>query len=75
MGISLVVQWLRLHAPNAGAWFQTLIFRSHMPQLSFSAARRSKNNRNSLGKKKKKERKLFRLWLRRRIANYLLLNK
>ena len=31
-GASLVIQWLRLHAPNAGAWFWCLVreLRSHM---------------------------------------------
>ena len=25
LGTSLVVQWLRLHIPNAGAWIQFLV--------------------------------------------------
>ena len=40
-GTSLVVQWLRLHAPNAGAQgsIPSQGMRSHMPQLRPSVAR------------------------------------
>ena len=42
---SLVVQWLRLHTPNAGAWVPSLIrelkaqLRVHMLQLRPTAAK------------------------------------
>ena len=47
-GTSLVVQWLRLHAPNAGGLVRSLVreldpaclnWRSHMPQLRPGAAK------------------------------------
>ena len=44
-GTSLVVQWLRLHTPNAGAWVQTLIgelkpqLRIYVLQLKPTAAK------------------------------------
>ena len=57
LGTSLVVQWIRLHAPNAGTWVQSLVreqdptcmpqLRVHMPQLrSPSAATKEPAGRN-----------------------------
>ena len=48
MGISLVVQWLRLRAPNAGGLGSTpgQGTRAHMPQLRPSAAKHITNIKN-----------------------------